>query len=144
MQEGNPRARAKHFKATRKQHNTELAEDYTELIFELQNSLGEARTGVIADHLGVSHVTAVRTIQRLQEQGYLTTERHQPVELTTKGRKLAIFSKQRHELLVQFFVSLGVPLDIAETDVEGAEHHFSETTLERIEVFLESSDEIKR
>jgi DtxR family manganese transport transcriptional regulator len=125
------------FTATRKHHSKEAAEDYTELIAELIDQKGEARTCDIAAHLGISHVTAIRTMKRLQEEGFLNTTPHQPVVLTQKGRNLASFSKRRHELLLRFFISLGVPEKQAEIDVEGAEHHISAKTLECIERALE-------
>lgn len=121
--------RARPFHATRKHHGTESAEDYTELIADLIEQSGEARTCNIADHLGISHVTALRTIRRLQEQGYVKTEQHKPVTLTTKGKDMAAFAKERHELLLEFFVKIGVSNKQAEIDVEGAEHHISRETL---------------
>lgn len=129
-------SRASHFERKREQHNQEAAEDYTELVYDLEERYGEARTGTIADHLGISHVTALRTIKRLQDLGYLKTARQKPVELTPKGRRLAMASKARHEMLVEFFMSLGVPKAVAEHDVEGAEHHFSSITLQRIQEAL--------
>ena len=129
-------SRASHFERKREQHTQEAAEDYTELVYDLEERYGEARTGTIADHLGISHVTALRTIKRLQDLGYLKTARQKPVELTPKGRRLAMASKARHEMLVEFFMSLGVPKAVAEHDVEGAEHHFSPITLEKIQEAL--------
>ena len=124
------------FRATRKHHHTEAAEDYTELVSELIDKHGEARTCQIAEHLGISHVTALRTIRRLQGEGYLETSPHRPVMLTAKGRKIAEFSKERHRLLVEFFVSIGVPPAVAEIDVEGVEHHISPATLSAIRSFM--------
>jgi DtxR family manganese transport transcriptional regulator len=121
--------RSKPFHATRKHHGTESAEDYTELIADLIKNTGEARTCNIADHLGISHVTALRTIRRLQEQGFVKTEKHKPVVLTPKGRELASHAKKRHDLLMDFFVKIGVSSKQAEIDVEGAEHHISRETL---------------
>ena len=129
-------SKAKQFKVLRKQHSLESAEDYTELIHELIEESGEARTGQIAKELGISHVTALRTIKRLQEQGYVTTERQKPVELTPKGKRLALYSKEKHQLLLKFLIKLGVPKKIAEIDVEGIEHHVSKITLDRIKKFL--------
>ena len=131
-------SKAKQFKALRKQHSLESAEDYTELIHELIEKNGEARTGVIARELGISHVTALRTIKRLQEQGYVTTARQKPVELTAKGKKLALYSKEKHEILLEFLVKLGVPKKVADIDVEGIEHHVSKITLDRIKHFLKN------
>lgn len=129
-------AQARRFRATREQHSQEAAEDYTELIYDLIARQGEARIGEIAHHLGISHVTAIRTVRRLQEEGYVETARQRPVLLTGKGRKLALFAKERHRVLVEFLVSLGVPAKVAETDAEGAEHHISAITLQKISEFL--------
>ncbi len=131
-----PMSKAKQFKAIRKQHSLEAAEDYTELIYELIEKDGEARTGKIAKELGISHVTALRTIRRLQEEGYVTTAQQKPVELTKKGRKLALNSKHKHQVLLDFLIKLGVPEQTAEIDVEGIEHHVSKVTLECIKEFL--------
>jgi len=126
------------FKATREHHSSEAAEDYTELIADLIESKGTARTCDIAKELGISHVTAIRTLRRLQEEGYLSTGHHQPVTLTVKGKRTAADAKERHELLVNFFVALGVPRHVAEVDVEGAEHHISPTSLRCIRRFMGS------
>ena len=133
-----PKKRSLSFQATRKHHHSEAAEDYTELIAELIDKNGEARTCQIAEHLGISHVTALRTIRRLQGEGYVETSPHRPVELTAKGRKIAEYSKERHRLLLAFFVSIGVPPPVAEIDVEGLEHHVSPVTLEAVRNFMKS------
>ena len=133
---GNYQRRSKPFKAARRQHVNEAAEDYTELVADLEKEFGQARTCAIAKHLGVSHVTALRTIRRLQDEGLLVTSPHRPVTLTGKGKKLALYCKRRHRLLVDFFVSIGVPQETAENDVEGMEHHISPSSLAVIENFL--------
>jgi DtxR family manganese transport transcriptional regulator len=115
-----------------------MAEDYTELLADIISEKGVARTCDLAEGLGVSHVTALRTIQRLQDDGYVLTSLRKPIELTEKGKRLARFSKRRHQLLVDFFVSIGVPAEQAEIDVEGAEHHISTTTLRCVKRFLDS------
>lgn len=134
-----PQARAASFCAVRKHHRTEAAEDYTELVSDLISEKGEARVVDIAKRLGITHVTALRTIQRLQADGYLKTAHHKPIKLTPKGARLARFAKARHELLVEFFSSLGVPKHIAEIDAEGAEHHISAATLSCIKRFLQKN-----
>jgi len=130
-----PRSRA--FAVTRASHSLELAEDYTELILDLIETRGEARIGQIAASMGVSHVTALRTIARLQKDGYVDTKPRAPVTLTNRGKQLARYCKNRHSLLLRFLVSLGVPHETAELDVEGMEHHISRTTLQQIKLKLE-------
>ena len=86
--------------------------------------------------LGVSHVTAIRTLKRLHEEGYVITARHKPVSLTPKGLKTAKFAKERHDIVLQLLIKLGVPQAVAEVDAEGAEHHISPVTLDCIKQFL--------
>ena len=117
------------FSQTRKHHSTEAAEDYTELIAELIQTQGKAKVVEIARRLGITHVTAIRTIKRLEREGYVTTSSHKPVLLTPLGEKTAKIAKERHQVLVDFFISIGVPRKVAEIDAEGAEHHISPTTL---------------
>ena len=131
-------SRSRPFRETRRHHNTEAAEDYTELIAELIEEKGEARTCDIANHLGISHVTAIRTMRRLEQEGFLETAPHKPVSLTKKGKRTAELAKEKHDLLVEFFVSIGVPMAVAEIDVEGVEHHISPETLKAVKNFLKS------
>lgn len=124
------------FKKTRAKRLVETAEDYTELIYELINSKGEARTCDVAREMGVSHVTAIKAIKRLVRDGFAQTQSHQPITLTLKGEALAIKSRQRHEILIQFLTKLGVSAEVAAADVEGIEHYISEETLAAIVKFL--------
>lgn len=131
------------FKATRKHHSDEAAEDYTELVAKLISEKGVARTCDIAEHLGISHVTALRTIRRLVSEGYLKTTPRHPVTLTQKGTKLASVSKDRHETMLELFSLLGIPDAVAEIDVEGIEHHISQTSLIKIKTFLKKHKDNK-
>lgn len=126
------------FIATRHHHLLEKAEDYVELVADLIATKGEARTCDIAVRLGVSHVTVVRTIQRLEKKGYLKREPRKPITLTESGRELAIFSKARHSLVLEYLISIGVPEEIAIIDAEGMEHHISLETLEAFRNQLKS------
>lgn len=128
--------RAAAFKATRAQRSMEAAEDYTELVYDLQETLGEARIVSISAYLGVSHVTALRTVNRLQEEGFLKTSRHQPVELTLKGKKLAKGAKARHQVVISFLEKLGVSKGDAASDAEGIEHHVGPATLRAMKRFI--------
>ncbi len=128
--------RAVSFVLTREHHLQEIAEDYVELIADLIRNKGEARTCDLASHLGVSHVTVIRTIRRLQQKGYVHTEPHKPIHLTSVGEKMAALSKARHGILLTFLISIGVPEEVAKIDAEGMEHHVSERTLEALRKLL--------
>jgi len=117
----------------RRAHSEEVAEDYVEAIAELIDRTGRARVVDLAERFGVSHVTVVRTVQRLVESGLVVTEPYKPVSLTRKGRAMADASKHRHDVVVRFLVAIGVDEATARTDAEGIEHHVSPKTLARFE-----------
>jgi DtxR family manganese transport transcriptional regulator len=114
---------------TRREHSTETAEDYAEAIAELSATVGEARAVDLARRLGVSHVTVIQTVGRLQRDGYVRTQPYRSIFLTDKGKRLAEASRRRHDIVVEFLRRLGVPEAMAQADAEGIEHHVSPETL---------------
>lgn len=117
------------FRRTRKDHASETAEDYVEAIAETIATNGVCRNADLSRLFAVSHVTVNKTIGRLQKEGLVETEPYGPVSLTATGEKLAEESRRRHEIVLEFLLSLGVSRLVAETDSEGIEHHVSEETL---------------
>lgn len=120
---------SKRFQAVRTSHKTEAAEDYTELIADLIEEKGEARLCDVAKKLGITHVTALRTVKRLEQEGFLKTKPYSPIRLTNVGRALAERSRKRHKIVLAFLLKIGVPPELAEIDSEGIEHHISDQTL---------------
>jgi DtxR family manganese transport transcriptional regulator len=118
------------FIATRQHHDAELAEDYVEVILDLIADKGEAKVCDLAAHFGVSHVTVIRTIQRLRKKELLCAEPSAPLRLTQEGMQLAKLCKARHQFLLRYLIALGVPPAIAAIDVEGMEHHISPETID--------------
>ena len=129
---------ARRFGKARSAQSSALLEDYVELIADLLASTGEARPTDIARRLGVSHVTAVKTISRLKREGMATARPYRGVFLTENGEELAARVRTRHRLVVDVLLAMGVPAEAAEADAEGIEHHVSETTLKAFAQFLRS------
>lgn len=127
---------AARFRGIRAAHRSEYAEDYVEAVSQLIERQGEARVKDLAKMMGVSHVTVSRTLARLAKAGLVVAARHQPVELTPEGRRLAEDAARRHDIVLRFLLSLGVPAKHAELDAEGIEHHVSETTIRAMERYL--------
>ena len=123
------------FEKVRDAHKTENTEDYLEIIADLLNSKGEARIVDIANKLGIAQATANKTIQRLQNQGYVKKEPYRSIFLTLKGQELASVSKKRHIIVITFLKKLGIDNKTAEDDAEGIEHHVSQKTLKKMELF---------
>jgi DtxR family manganese transport transcriptional regulator len=133
---------ARRFRKTRTAQSAALHEDYVELIADLLASSGEARPTDVARRLGVSHVTAIKTISRLKREGLATGRPYRGIFLTDEGRKLATRVRARHRLVVDVLLAMGVPAEAAEADAEGIEHYVSETTLKAFAEFLRSHPRI--
>lgn len=123
------------FEKNRRDHARETAEDYAELILRQESAGLPARPTDLARLLGVSHVTVLRTLERLTRGGLLERAAGCGVVLTPRGRRLAQAAHDRHQLVVTFLARLGVPPEVAEADAEGIEHHLSPVTLERWAAF---------
>jgi DtxR family manganese transport transcriptional regulator len=128
-------AQADVFRRTRHEHALETAQDYVEAIADLTASSGEARAVDLAHRFGVAHVTVVRTLGRLQRDGYISMRPYRSIFLTEKGARVAEESRRRHELVVAFLRRIGVPEQIAQSDAEGIEHHVSPETLAAFKKF---------
>ncbi|WP_206452860.1 manganese-binding transcriptional regulator MntR [Aurantimonas marina] len=124
---------AANFQRVREVHQQEVAEDYVELIADLIDSTGEARAVDIARRLGVANTTVVKTVARLQREGLVSSQPYRAVFLTEAGRKMAVRSRRRHELVVSFLRAIGISNETAQRDAEGIEHHVSEETLAAFE-----------
>lgn len=123
---------------TRKAHAQERAQDYVEAVADLIEEHGEARATDLAKALGVSHVTVIRTVQRLQREGLMLSPPYRSIFLTEAGRELAAKAKARHETVVAFLEALGISPETARIDAEGIEHHVSPETLQAFRDFIES------
>ncbi len=131
------------YRKVRNAHKKENTEDYLELIAELLNLKGEARIVDIASELGIAQATANKTIQRLQQQGYINREPYRSIFLTVKGQKIASKSKKRHNIVLDFLLNLEIDHKTASADAEGIEHHVSEKTLKKMEKFNNSKRKSK-
>ena len=124
------------FRRTRRDHASETAEDYVEAIADTISDKGTCRVTDLAKLFGVSHVTVTKTASRLQSEGLVDTEPYGPLRLTEKGVRLARASRQKHEIVLQFLMALGVSRSVAESDSEGIEHHVSDETLRAFKRFI--------
>lgn len=131
------RRRARSFQRVRAAHQMEIAEDYVELIGELIETVGEARVVDLAERLGVTKATVNNTVQRLAREGLVKSAPYRSIFLTSKGRSLARKSRQRHELVRDLLIALGVDAETADADAEGIEHHVSAPTLLAFRRFLQ-------
>jgi DtxR family manganese transport transcriptional regulator len=121
--------RAAAFRRMRDARSSEVAEDYVELVGDLIAEHGSARLTDLADCLGVAPATAAKALQRLQREGLVETRPYRAITLTAAGEAMAAVSRERHRIVHDFLVALGVSSETAEADAEGIEHHVSPETL---------------
>jgi DtxR family transcriptional regulator, manganese transport regulator len=122
----------------RRQHSDELAQDYVEAIYRLHLVGDVVRVTQLQEIFGVSHVSVIRALKRLEERGLVAEKRssEKGVCLTGEGEELARQSAARHALVVRFLRALGVSQEQADADAEGVEHHLSKESLQAMENFL--------
>lgn len=109
-----------------------------EAIADAIDRSGVCRAVDLVSHFEVTHATVNNTISRLQRDGLVHTEPYQPIQLTAAGRRLAVKSRQRHEIVKSFLRKLGVSEQTAAIDSEGIEHHVSKQTLAAMKKILKN------
>lgn len=117
-------------------HLQESGEMYLETIYVLSQKLPAVRSIDVGEYMGYSKPSVSRAVGLLKQGGYVTTNEEGHLLLTEKGRKLASKTFERHEVLRDLFVRLGVNEDIASEDACKLEHHMSDETFEAIKRFV--------
>lgn len=135
---------AERYGHVRDAHQRELAEDYVELIADLIERKGEARVVDLAGCLGVTNATVNNAIQRLRRGGLVTSKPYRSIFLTEQGQELAKTTRERHRVVREFLIALGVDPKTADTDAEGIEHHVSDATLHAFRSYLALKERVCR
>ena len=104
---GAAKIRSAAFRRIRSDHQSELAEDYVELIADLIDEKGEARGSDVALRLGVANATVVKTLKRLQDAGLVTQEPYRSIFLTGDGWKMAEDGRRKHKIVESFPAGAG-------------------------------------
>ena len=120
----------------RNQNKNEILEDYVEAIQEISEIKGDVKNADLAIHFGVSQATINKNLKRLITSKLATSEPYRSIFLTNEGKKLAAISKEKHNIVYQFLIKLGVSKKVAQYDSEGIEHHVSDETLKLMKNFL--------
>lgn len=110
----------------------ESAENYLETILILLERKGSVRAIDIAAELDFSKPSVSIALKHLREKGHIEVGEDGRLSLTESGRKIAEGIYERHCVLTDFFVSLGVDADIAQADACKIEHIISDTTFQAI------------
>lgn len=105
----------------------ESAENYLEtiLILSQRKGKGEVRSIDIVNELEFSRPSVSVAMKNLRENGYITVDKDGYIRLTDKGLEIAEKMYERHTLLSQWLIKLGVDEKVAVEDACRMEHVIS-------------------
>ena len=110
----------------------ESGEMYLESILVLSESNPNVRSIDVCEYMGFSKPSVSRAISLLKSGGYVNMDKDGYLTLTEEGRAVAQKIYDRHRVLTDFLVSLGVSKDTASADACKIEHHISDESFEAI------------
>ena len=105
--------------------NTESAENYLETILVLSKRLPVVRSVDVATELGFKKSSVSIAMKNLRQKQHITVTDAGYIYLTDSGREIAEMIYERHQLISNWLVKLGVPEEIATEDACRMEHVIS-------------------
>lgn len=116
----------------------ESLEDYLETILLLQKRMGQVRSIDIAREMNFTKPSVSVAMKNLREKAYITTSESGSILLTESGRKRAESVLERHTLLSDWLISIGVSKKTALEDACKVEHDLSEESFDAIKKAMRS------
>ena len=120
-------------------HLQESGEMYLETILILTQKSRNVRSIDVCEEMGFSKPSVSRAIGLLKNGGYVEVDSDGYLSLTDLGREVAIKVYDRHKILTEFLVSLGVGEETASNDACKIEHCISDESLEAIKKSIKNS-----
>ena len=115
----------------------ESQEDYLEKILQISQKKDAVHAIDIAREMSFSKPSVSVAMNKLKEQGYIEINDKGEITLTDSGRVIAEKTLEKHIILTNMLVSLGVPEEIAKEDACRMEHDISDKTWEAIKKHAE-------
>ena len=115
----------------------ESGEMYLESIYVLSKKISGVRSIDISEYMGYSKPSVSRAVSLLKSGGYIVMDEENYITLTESGLEIAEKIYQRHTLLSDLLIRLGVPKEIAAQDACRREHTISDETFEAIRKHVE-------
>lgn len=113
----------------------ESGEMYLEAILVLAKKNGYVRSIDVSEYLGYSKPSVSRAMGILRQGGYILVEKDGAITLTDSGRKLAETIYERHTVLSELLIRLGVDEKTATEDACRIEHAISDESFQAIKQY---------
>ena len=120
-------------------HLQESGQMYLETIHILSKQGKAVRSIDVGEYMGYSKPSVSRAVGLLKQGGYVVADSDGFLSLTEEGKKVAEKMYERHTILTNFFVNLGVDEETATEDACKIEHDISDKSFEAIKNFVESN-----
>ena len=114
----------------------ESGQMYLEALYVLSLESDMVRAIDIGEYLGYSKPSVSRALVLLKDEGYLTKDDKGFLHLTDKGKKIAEDVYERHTVLTELFIMMGVSTDTANQDACRVEHYIGEETFNALKTFV--------
>lgn len=118
-------------------------EDYLEAILILEHKRGYVRSLDVAQQLNVTKPSVSNSTRLLKDGGFLTMDEEKLIHLTELGREVAESIYERHCILTEGLIFLGVDPETAEQDACRIEHDISRETFEKLKEYWERFVKVK-
>ena len=115
----------------------ESGEMYLETIYVLNKANSQVRSVDISEHMGYSKPSVSRAVHILQEKGYILIDAEGFIALTEEGQSLAEQILERHTVITEMLMLLGVDPETAAEDACKIEHAISNTSFEAIKKHIQ-------
>ena len=115
----------------------ESSENYLETILVLKNKKGNVRSIDVANELGFTKASVSVAMKHFVESEYVTKDESGNLFLTEKGMEIAEKVYERHKVLTDLFVTIGVDEETALEDSCKIEHCLSDVTFDKIKEHIE-------
>lgn len=120
----------------------ESAENYLEAVLILQKRNGHVHSIDIAAELDFSKPSVSVAMKNLRENGYVEVEDNGNISLSVKGKEIAERMYERHTLLSDWLIALGVNKEVALEDACRVEHVLSAESFAAIKNHVISNNEL--
>lgn len=117
----------------------ESGEMYLETIYVLKQRKGFVRSIDVVEEMGYSKPSVSRAMGILRDGGYITVGKDGGLNLTEAGLEVAERTYERHTVLSEFFLKLGVSEEHAVADACKIEHVISSETFAALKDFYNKS-----
>ena len=121
-----------------KHKSEESIQDYLETILILSKTNSQIHSIDIANELHYSKPSVSVAMKKLKAKEYITISEEGHIYLTPEGKELAETVYERHSLLCDWLIKMGVDPDIAAADACKMEHDISPESFAAIKKFVEA------